>query len=300
LKKILGIVDLLKRTIQASSRDRTPLLAAAIAFYTVLSLAPSLLVVVAVAGTWFGREMARAEVIAAIEGAMGPAGAQMISDVLQRVEERSSMATVAGVVSMFFGATVMFAALQDSLNSIWKVPPRQGGFVRDFLAKRLVSFAVVLLLGLLLFASLMTGAVIAAAARMAPASLPASSLLLQLANLVLSVLLMTVMFGVIYKILPDAHIHWSDVWVGAAFTSVLFTLGKTLIGLYLGYSSLGSAYGAAGSLVVFLIWVYYSAQIFLVGGEFTHVYAETHGKSITPKTAPLPEPEAPVSNQRVD
>jgi membrane protein len=299
LKKILGIVDLLKRTIQASSRDRTPLLAAAIAFYTVLSLAPSLLVVVAVAGTWFGREMARAEVIAAIEGAMGPAGAQMISDVLQRVEARSSMATVAGVVSMFFGATVMFAALQDSLNSIWKVPPRQGGFVRDFLAKRLVSFAVVLLLGLLLFASLMTGAVIAAAARMAPASLPASSLLLQLANLVLSVLLMTVMFGVIYKILPDAHIHWSDVWVGAAFTSVLFTLGKTLIGLYLGYSSLGSAYGAAGSLVVFLIWVYYSAQIFLVGGEFTHVYAETHGKSITPKTVPA-EPEAAISNQRVD
>jgi membrane protein len=274
--------------LQECSRDRTPLLAAAIAFYTILSLAPALLVVVAVAGMWFGRESAQAEVVAAVDRAIGAGGARVVADVLRRIEARSSLATVAGVVSMFFGATVAFAALQDSLNAIWNVPPRKVGLIRGYLTKRAFSFGVVLLVGALLFVTLMAGAIISWGARLAPASLPAPAPLLQTINFVVSMALMTVMFAVMYKILPDAIVRWSDVWVGASFTAFLFTVGKTLIAFYLAYTaytSIGSAYGAAGSLVVFLIWVYYSAQIFLVGAEFTEVYAEVHGIAITPKAA---------------
>jgi membrane protein len=212
--------------------------------------------------------------------------ARMVAGVLDKVEARSSVATAAGLASMLFGATVVFAALQDTLNTIWKVPPREGAWVRGFVTKRLVSFAFVLLLGVMLFASVFSGAALTAVASRFPAELPAPQFLLQSTNFAVSMVLMTVMFAIIYKMLPDVLIRWSDVWVGAAVTSLLFTIGKTLIGLYLGYTGLGSAYGAAGSLVVFLLWVYYSAQIFLFGAEFTEVYAETHGVSITPKRKP--------------
>lgn len=274
--------SLFKRTFEECARDRTPMLAAALAFYTLLSLAPALLVLVAITGMLLGRESAKAEVIALVSNSAGAAAAGLIDDVLIRMEARSSLATVAGVASMLFGATIAFSAMQDSLNAIWKVP-RHGGVIRGFVVKRLLSFGVVMLVGLLLLASIAIGTFVAAAAKFMPESLPASGAALQWVNFLASMALMTLLFGIVYKTLPDAIIHWRDVWVGAAFTSFLFTTGKTLIGLYLGYTSLGSAYGAAGSLAVFLLWVYYSAQTFLVGAEFTQVYAEAHGKSIRPR-----------------
>jgi membrane protein len=283
VRPIYSTATLLRRTIEECARDNTALYAAALAFYTVLSLAPALVVVVAITGMWLGRESARAEVVSAVARFTSSSAAAMVAGVVDKVEANSSLATAAGLLSMFFGATMAFNALQDSLNAVWRIPPRQVGWVRDYFTRRLLSFLFVLLLGVMLLASLLAGAVFAAMARLGPRLLPAPQFLLQAANFVVSLALLTVMFAVIYKVLPDVVIRWSDVWVGAAVTSLFFTVGKTLIGLYLGSTSLGSAYGAAGSLVVFLLWVYYSAQIFLFGAEFTEIYAETRGAAITPK-----------------
>jgi membrane protein len=283
VKPILTTAGLFRRAFEQCLKDNTPVHAAAIAFYTLLSLAPSLLVIVAIIGTWFGRESAKVEVVAAVAAFTNASTATMIAGLLDKLESSSSAATIAGLASMFFGATVAFGALQTALNTIWNIPPRNVGWVRDFVVKRLVSFAFVLLSGAMLLASVVSGAVLTAAARMFPSELPASQFLLQAITFVVSTALVTLMFGIIYKVLPDVWIRWSDVWLGAGVTALLFSLGKTLIGLYLGHTGTGSAYGAAGSLVLFLLWVYYSAQIFLFGAEFTEVCAEARGASIRPR-----------------
>jgi membrane protein len=277
---IRQVVELVKLTIKDSMEDNTSLLAAAIAFYTLLSLAPALLVIVAVAGAWFGRAEVQAEIVSTTGDTLGPAAAEVIRNVLQQLESHSSAATIAGVISMFFGATVVFGALQDSLNRIWQVEASARGYIKDFFMKRLVSFLIVLVMGAVLFASLVLAAVIAGLSAWVPQSLPVPGFVLQAANFAISFALMTLMFAAVYKILPDAWIRWRDVWVGATVTSLLFTAGKTLIALYLGQTTTGSPYGAAGSLVVFLLWIYYSAQIFLLGAEFTEAWALAHGSPI--------------------
>jgi len=266
--------DVLKDTFARCQKHNTPMLAAALAFYTLLSLAPGLWIVVAGAGAFIGKESARAEVISWATAMMGNGSAAFVGSLLDGMAANSYLATIAGVVSMFFGATVAFGALQDSLNLIWDVPPSQSGFVAEFFTKRLLSFAAVIVLGVLLLASLFTSAAIAAAARFAPNFLPASGTLLEVVNFLAAIAFLTLLFGLIYRLLPDTHVDWHDVWIGAAVTAILFSFGKTLIGLYLGNASSSSAYGAAGSLVVLLLWVYYSAQIFLFGAEFTEVYAQ--------------------------
>jgi membrane protein len=272
--------EVLKLTFKDSMEDNTSMLAAALAFYTLLSLAPALLVIVAIAGAWFGRAEVQAEIVSTAGEMLGATVAEVVRNVLQQLESHSSAATIAGVASMFFGATVVFGALQDSLNRIWQVEASARGFIRDFFTKRLVSFAVVLLMGVILFASLVLAAVIAGLSAWVPESLPMPGFVLQAVNFAVSFGLMTVMFAAVYKILPDAWIRWRDVWMGAVVTSLLFTVGKTLIALYLGQTTTGSAYGAAGSLVVFLLWIYYSAQIFLLGAEFTEAWALVHGAPI--------------------
>ncbi len=271
--RIKAAAKLMRLAFEKCQKDNTPVLAAGLAFYGLLSLAPALWVVVAVAGSLLGRESARAEVVSFVAGLTGPRVVRVVSSVLDSVAANGSVATVVGVGSMFLGATLAFSALQDILNQIWDVTPRERGVIKGFIIKRLLSFAAVILVGILVIAFLLTDTIISAAARFVPDRLPAPEALLQMLSSAMSLAWTTLLFGVIYRLVPDRLIRWRDAWIGAAVTSLLFVIGKTLITLYLGHVSFASAYGAAGSFVVFLLWVYYSAQIFLFGAEFTLVYA---------------------------
>ncbi|MGH9648689.1 MAG: YihY/virulence factor BrkB family protein [Bryobacteraceae bacterium] len=271
--RIRTTAGLFRSTFERCIKHNTSLLSAALAFYALLSLAPALYLVVAAAGTVIGRRAARGEVIAWSNQMLGSGGAHFISEVLDRGGSGGSFATIAGVVSLAYGATVAFGALQDALNLIWEVPPPERGYIKQFFVKRLVSFLAVLIVGVLLLVSLLTDAITAAAGKLMPQSLPATEFLLQATNFLASLILVTVLFALLYRILPDSWVAWRDVWTGAAITALLFSTGKALIGLYLGHTTTSTPFGAAGSVVIFLLWVYYSAQIFLFGAEFSEVYA---------------------------
>jgi membrane protein len=220
---------------------------------------------------------------------VGPRDARGAADFDRELDSdgSSSFATIAGVASLFFGATGAFSALQDALNLIWEVPASARGYIRQFFFKRLLSFMAVMMAGLLLLISLLIGAGISAAGRFIPQALPATEFLLQAVSFLVTLVLVTVLFAMLYRILPDSWVAWRDVWTGAAVTALLFSIGKTLIGLYLGHSSSSSPFGAAGSVVVFLLWMYYSAQIFLFGAEFTEVYAVARrGGDVPPPKPP--------------
>ena len=267
---------LLWRTIDACQQDNTPQLAASLSFYTLLSLTPALWVVIAVAGAWVGRESARVEVIQWTSNMVGPLAATYIGGMLTQVEASNYVATLVGLLSMFFGASLAFGSLYDSLNRIWKVPPRSDSgiiIIRGYFTKRLLAFFLVLLVGVLMLASLLLTTMVAALARLGEYYYPAPRPLLEAINSAIAVGLMMLLFAAIYRILHDAKIEWHDVWIGAAVTAALFAIGKTLVSLYLASAGLTSSFGAAGSLVVLLLWVYYSAQIFLFGAEFTEVYS---------------------------
>lgn len=248
-------------------------MAAALAFYTLLSMAPALYVAVGIAGFVFGRTSAREEVLGMVGRVAGWNMEVVVGGVLNRIEADNSVATALGLISIFFGATIVFVALHNSLNRIWNVKPPERGILRDFFQNRLVSFVVVLCVGVVLVLSLFAGAAIAIVGELLPYKLPLPAGLLQLFDTLFSMVLMTLLFAALYRFLPDVHVAWEDVWVGATVTSILFSLGKTAIALYLGHTTLSSLYGTAGSLVIFLLWVYYSAQIFFFGAEFTEVYA---------------------------
>jgi membrane protein len=270
------VVDFIKVTVEECNKDNTPLIAAGLAFYALLSLAPALWILVGVAGMVYGADQARAELLASIGSFTDPKIAQMVGDALNQVSAGSSYATVLGIASVLFGATFAFTALQDSLNTIWDVSYTDRGYVKDiegYVTKRVLSLGLVLLAGLYLFISLLANTALAAAAKFAPWYLPAPGIVIQAVGFVISLVLITALFAVVFRTLPDRDIRWRDVWIGAAVTALLFNLGKTLIALYLAHSSLTSAYGAAGSVVLFLLWIYYSAQVFLFGAEFTEVYA---------------------------
>jgi len=279
---------LFRDTFARCLKHNTSLLSAALAFYALLSLAPALYLVVAAAGMVIGRSAARTEVISWSAQMLGSGGARFIGEVLDRGGSGGSFATIAGVLSLAYGATVAFGALQDALNLVWEVPPPERGYIKQFFIKRLISFLAVMIVGVLLLVSLLTDAITSAAGKLMPESLPATEFLLQTANFVASLILVTVLFGLLYRILPDSWVAWRDVWTGAAITAVLFSTGKALIGLYLGHTTTSTPFGAAGSVVIFLLWVYYSAQIFLFGAEFSEVYAVARrarvpaGPSVTP------------------
>lgn len=254
-------------------KHNTSLLSGALAFYALLSLAPALYFLVAGAGVFIGRREAGAEVTSWADHMIGAAGANFIGGLLSPGHIGSSFATAAGVASLLFGVSGAFGALQDALNLIWEAPPPDRGVVKQFFVKRLISFLAVAMVGMLLLVSLLIGAAISAVAKFVPQSLPATEFLLQTAIFLVTLVLSTVLFATLYHVLPDAWVAWQDVWTGAAVTALLFTIGKTLIGMYLGHSNSISPFGGAGSVVVFLLWMYYSAQIFLFGAEFTEVYA---------------------------
>jgi membrane protein len=269
---------LLKQAVQAWSNDYAPSMGAALSYYTLFSIAPLLLIVISVAGWFFGDEAVRGELTGALQGLMGEEGAKAIESLLAAASQPKEgiIATVIGVFVLLLGATTVFGELQNDLDRIWRAPQREEmGGVWKLLHNRLLSIGMILGIAFLLMVSLVLDAVLQALGKMWGNAL--WQWLAQLLNMVVAFGLTTTVFALIYKLMPRAKIEWHDVWVGAAVTALLFAIGKFLIGLYIGRSAVASTFGAAGSLVVVMIWVYYSAQIFLLGAEFTWVYAHSYG-----------------------
>jgi membrane protein len=288
-----------KQVVNASLEDYVPSMGAALAYYTVFSMAPLLLIVISVAGLVFGAEAARGEIQAQLQGLMGESGASVVQGLLVSVSEPAQglTATVLGLALLFIGATTVFAELQGALDRIWRVGRRQRKSSLYWLVRaRLLSFGMILAVGFLLVVSLLASAILGAISRRWEAAFGAWQAFIDAGNAVGGFLLVAVMFGLIYKVMPRARVAWGDVWLGALLAALLFTLGKVLIGAYIGRSGMASAYGAAGSLVVVLLWVYFSAQILLVGAEFTHAYAGIFGSRwgvrSTARASPLVDPQA--------
>ena len=284
--------QLFKKSYTKWNEDHAPGLGAALSYYTVFSLAPLLLMVIAIAGLVFGQEAAQGQIMGQIQGLVGEESAKAIQSMIEEARKPTAgiLATVIATVMLLVGATGVFAQLQESLNIIWKVKEKPGEGIWKMLKDRFLSLMAVLGTGFLLLISLVISAGLSALGATFEHVLPGPELLLQIFNFSVSFAVVTLLFAMIYKLLPDTPIRWGDVWIGASITSLLFTIGKFFIGLYLGKSNVGIAYGAAGSLVVILIWVYYASQIFLFGAEFTAVYAESRGTQL----APTPHAQVPV------
>ncbi|OWY66265.1 ribonuclease BN [cyanobacterium TDX16] len=288
--RIKTIISLLRETFTEWNEDKASRLAAALAYYTVFSLAPMLIIAIAIAGAVFGEEAARGEIVTQIQGLVGRDGAKFIETAIEGASKprAGTIASLISIAVLLFGASGLFAQLQDSLNTIWEVQPKPGRGLIGILRDRFLSFTMVLGVGFLLLVSLVLSAGLSGLVNFLGSLLPGIGALLQLANFVLSFAVTTLLFGLIYKVLPDVKIAWSDVWSGAIVTSLLFSIGRFALGLYLGNSSFGSTYGAAGSVVIILVWVYYAAQILFFGAEFTQVYARRYGSRIVPTKNAIP------------
>jgi membrane protein len=292
LREILG---LFKTAAVYWVDDYAQSMGAALAFYTMFSIAPLLLIVIAVAGFAFGAEAARGEIYGQLEGMLGTPGATAVQSLIESAGRpaQNVPAAVFGVMLLFVGATSVFAELQDALDRIWRAPtkPAHSGLWR-MMRVRLLSFGMILGIGFLLMVSLAFSAAMAAMSRWWHPLFGGWESIVESLDVVLGIVLSTLVFGVIFKTMPRVAVAWKDVWVGAAVTSMLFFVGKFLIGAYLGRSGVSSVFGAAASLVVVLLWVYYSAQIFLYGAEFTRVYSHSYGsrkgKAESPATAQDP------------
>ena len=254
--------------------------AAALSYYTLFSLAPLLIISIAVAGFVFGHEAAHNQIVMTIQGLVGRESAEAVQAMIQSASNRPEsgvLSSLIGGIVLLFGAGGVVGQLQTSLNAIWGVKAQSDSGVHEFIRRRFISFAMVLAVGFLLLVSLTISALISGAAQFMGGLIGEAALIAHVLDILLSFGFITLLFATIYKLLPDVEIQWNDVLTGAAMTSVLFTIGKSLIGLYLGSSAITSIYGAAGSIITVLLWVYYSALIFLLGAEFTQVYAGMYG-----------------------
>jgi membrane protein len=280
LTQVLG---LLKETFSEWKEDNAERLGAALAFYSVFSLAPLLIIVISISGLVFGRDAVQGRVVEQIGGLVGSDAARSIEAIIQNANKPATgiIAGTAGILTLLLGAAGVFVQLQDALNVIWDVPPSAARSVAQLLRDRFLSFALVLGSGFLLLVSLVVSAGLAALNDSIARLAPVSGQFLEVAHVLVSYAVITLLFAMIFKVLPDARIAWSDVWVGAAITSLLFTIGKLLIGVYLGKSTIMSTYGAAAAIVIMLVWVYYSAQVLFLGAEFTQVYANRFGSRIS-------------------
>lgn len=268
------------RSVTAWLDDYAPSMGAALAFYMLFSLAPLLIIAIAVAGLFFSKEAASGEIVAQIESVVGFEGALAVQGILRSASKpaQDMLATLVSIVTLIIGATSVFAELQSALDRIWRAPaPLNANGLWALLRARVLSFGLVLGLGFLLLVSLLLGAAIAALGKWSGGLFAGWGGLLHGINFCMSFLIATALFAMLFKLMPRASVAWRDVWVGAAVTALLFEIGKLLIGLYLGKTGIASSFGAAGSLVVLLIWVYFSAQIFLLGAEFTWVYSHEYG-----------------------
>jgi membrane protein len=280
-----GVVwSLLGETFYEWYEDRAPRLGAALAYYTVFALAPGLIVIIAVTALVLGKVAAQGQIIDEVQDLVGLAGAQAIRAAIESAGNagNSLYATGLGLITLVFGLWGVFGELQDALNTIWGVTTKPGRGVLAIIKARFWSFAVVVGVGFLLLVSLAASAWLAAFGKFFSGLLPLPAAVMQAANALVTFVVIGLMFAVIYRLLPDVRLAWRNVWVGAAVTALLFTLGKSLIGLYLGRSAAASVYGAAGSFVVILLWIYYSAQVFFFGAEFTKVYSRHFGAIVVP------------------
>lgn len=271
---------LCKQAVQSWSDDYAPSMGAALSYYSVFSMAPLLLIVISVAGLVFGEEAARGELFGQLAGLMGADAAKTLETLLASVNKPAQgiVSTLIGLGVLLIGATTVFGELQNALDRIWRAPARAtSGGLWNLLHTRLLSFGMVLGIAFLLMVSLVLGAVVSALGKWWGDAFAGWEIVAQLINIVLGFALTTGVFAMIYKIMPRVHVRWYDVWIGAAVTALLFTVGRFLIGLYIGKSGVASSFGAAGSLIVIFVWVYYSAQVFLMGAEFTWLYAKQYG-----------------------
>ncbi|AFY55984.1 putative membrane protein [Rivularia sp. PCC 7116] len=290
---------LLKETFKEWNEDKASRLAAALSYYTIFSLAPLLIITIAIAGAVFGDDAARGEIVRQIQGLVGKDGAEVIQTALENAQkpDTRNIASIISIAVLLFGASNVFAQIQDALNTIWEVQPKPGRSLIQTLRKRFLSFAMVGGVGFLLLVSLIVNTGLAAMVNYFSGLVPGFDLLWQIGNFIISFAVITVLFAIIYKFMPDVKIDWDDVWVGSAITSLLFVIGKSLLGLYLGNGSFGSAYGAAGSLIVVLAWINYAAQIIFFGAEFTQVYASKYGSRIVPDENAMRVPEIDRAKQ---
>ena len=277
--------------------DKAPRLAASLAFYTLLSLAPMLVVAVSIAGLIFGEDAARGQIAGQLNGLLGPTGADTVQSILAHAKTPSSgiVGAVVGIALAVFGASGVFGELQTSLDQIWHVESKPGRGVKGFLRDRVFSFTLVMGVAFLLLVSLVLSAALAAIGTYFSHTLPGGEALWHILNLVISIGVTAVLFGLIFKIVPDVEIRWHDVWLGALVTAILFTGGKFLIGLYLGRSSVASPFGAAGSVVALVVWIYYSAQILFFGAELTRAHTEQRGVHVKPSANAVPVSPAQIA-----
>lgn len=273
---------ILKQTFTEWNQDEVPRYAAALAFYTALSVAPLLVVIVAIVGAVYGQAAAQGQIVGQIQSVVGEEGASVVQDMIANAYQAGDnwISTIISIVVLLFGATGLFGQLQKTLNDIWNVEPPKNNPILSVVRQKLLSFGMILIIGFLLLVSLVLSAVISSLHLWLTNLFPAAQVFFQVLSFLVNFGVTTLLFALIYKFLPEAQIEWRDVGVGAVVTSLLFSIGRTVLGLYLGGGSTTSVYGAAGSLMVILLWVYYSAQIILFGAEFTQVYARRYGSRI--------------------
>jgi membrane protein len=296
-----GLWAVLKRALAGWWNDNVPHLGAALSYYTLFSLAPILVVAISIAGLAFGAEAVRGEIVGQIDGLVGHEGAVAVQAMLEGAARPSASvpATIVGIITFFLGATGAFLELQTALNAIWRVKPKaSGSFLRTLIIDRLVSFGLVVGVGFLMLTSLLVSAGLAALHTYMGETFSGGAVLWEGVNVIVSLAVISVLFAMVYKVLPDVELAWSDVWVGGLVTAGLFTVGKLLIGLYLGTSAFASSYGAAGSVIVLLLWVYYSAQIILLGAEFTREYVTEFGRRPPPSDFATKDPAPPLKPVR--
>lgn len=280
-------IPLLKEAFNKWTDHHATRLGASVAFYTLLSFAPLLVLLAALAALMFSRDTAQTGLIEEARQMMGDRGADTVKSLLQNAQQPSSgvFASIAAFVTLLFGASGVFTELQDALNTIWDATPQEYSGLMGMLKQRLFSFGMVLSVGFVLLVSLLISAGLVLIGKYFGGLIPLPAPVFEGLNLLVSFAVITVLFALMFKYVPAVHISWDHVWTGAIGTALLFTIGKFLLGLYLGKASVGSAYGAAGSLVAMIVWVYYSAQIFFFGAEFTRVYADAHPDSASPQSA---------------
>lgn len=283
-RRLRAFWDLLKATGANWMNDHAQRLGAALAFYTILAVSPLFVIVFFIVDLWLNTTSAQAQIFHQISDLIGPKGAQALQTILVNPHQpaRGVIASTIAIVTLLITATGLFLELQDDLNLIWGVEAKPGQGLRGFIKNRLLSFAMIVGVGFLLLVSLLVSAALAALNKYFSGMIPVAAVLWQVVNVLVSLGVITLLFAMIYKVLPDVKVAWREVWVGSIITALLFTAGKYMLGMYLGRSAVTSAYGAAGSAVIILLWVYYSAQILFLGAEFTQVYACRFGRKMEP------------------
>lgn len=281
---------LFQETFKEWNQDKASRLAAALSYYAIFSIAPLLIIVIAVVGFVYGEDAATGVIEEKLQGLVGLSAAKLIQSAIQNANKphQGTIASIISIVVLLFGATGLFTVLQDALNTIWGVQPKPGSSVKNLVRQRVLSFAMVLSIGFLLLISLVISTILNTIVKYFGHLIPGADLLWDIVNYILSFSVTAVLFGLIFKVLPDVKIAWSDVSIGAILTAILFSIGKFLLEKYLVSSSFGSAYGAAGSIIVVLAWVNYAAQILFFGAEFTKVYAKKYGSRIIPSKNAMP------------